>query len=97
MLAGIITPEEYRTYVEFQQHLNDDPAIREMNAKIAEAAKELQRLRAEAGAVRERLTDANWEIKTIRDKIMSVMRPRAGSGPSPMPAPIPTPAPAKSN
>ncbi len=88
MLAGIISPEEYRIFTAFQQHINEDPVIKELNAKILEHTKELQRLRAEASAVRDKLVAANPEVLAIRDKIMTVMHPHAGPGPTPMPGPV---------
>ena len=41
MLTGIISPEEFEKFTAFQQQIGDDPAIRELNAKIAVLHKEL--------------------------------------------------------
>jgi uncharacterized small protein (DUF1192 family) len=101
MLQGVISADEYKEFTAFQQHVNDDPALKEINAKIATLAKELQQLRAEATATREKLIAANPEIKAIQDKIMSVMHTRGGPQPNTMPmprsGPMPMPLPAKPN
>ncbi len=93
MLEGIVSHEEYRKYTAFQQQISEDPVIKELNAKIAEQARELQRLRGEASAARERLISANPEIVAIRDKIMTLMHVRASGGPMPMPVPVPAKSP----
>jgi len=90
MLQGILSDEEYKTYNAFQLHLNEDPAIKEINTRIAKLAKELQQLRMEANATREKLIAANPEIKAIQEKIATAMRSRASVGPVPMPASAPT-------
>ena len=78
MLEGIISPEEYRKYIAFQQHINEDPAL-----------KELRRLRAEATAVREKLISANPEVMAIRDKISgAVMHLLPSTGSTLMPMPV---------
>jgi hypothetical protein len=98
MLAGVITPEEYQTFISFQQHLNEDPSIKALNARISELSKELQQLHREAFAMREQLWAANPEIKAIREKIMTVNRPRGSFGPTPKPVPpAPSVAPVKNN
>jgi hypothetical protein len=88
-LEGIISAEEYRKYVTFQQHINEDPALKELDAKISDHLKELRRLRAEATAVRERLISANPEVMAIRDKISgAVMHLLPGTGSTLMPMPV---------
>ncbi len=87
MLQGVVSPEEYRDYIEFQHQLDDDPAIKELNAKIVEVTKELRQLRVESSTLREKLTGANPKIEAIREKLISAMRPHFGSGPVPMPVP----------
>jgi hypothetical protein len=87
MLAGVITPEEYRKYSEFQQHLSDAPAIQELEAKIRTRVKELQQLRAETNAARERLIAANPEVLAIREKISAALFVHPGAGPVILPVP----------
>jgi uncharacterized coiled-coil protein SlyX len=89
MLTGIISPEEFEKFTAFQQQIGDDPAIKELNAKIAVLHKELLQLQAEARAVREKLISANPEMKVIRDKIMSAGHARTGTTPNSMPLPTP--------
>ena len=93
MLQGIISADEYKAYTTFQQQINEDSAIKEINAKLAKLTKEIQQLRTEANATREKLISANPEIKAIRDKIMDAMHARAGNV---SPA-MPMPGPSKSN
>lgn len=89
MLEGIISPEEYRKYIAFQQHINEDPALKELDAKISDHLKELRRLRAEATAVREKLISANPEVMAIRDKISgAVMHLLPSTGSTLMPVPV---------
>jgi len=87
MLVGVISPEEYRRYSEFQQHLSDDPALKELETKIRARLKELQQIRAEANAVRERLIAANPEALAIRAKITAALFARTGAGPALLPVP----------
>lgn len=88
-LAGIITQEEFNKYTEFQQKLNDDPSVKELNAKISEHIKAIKQLQTEAHAMREQLIAANAEIKAIRDKIMAAGHNHTGSGAGPVPAKSP--------
>ena len=100
-LNGIITPEEGAKLQAFQQQLSQDPAVKEMNARIGAQIKELQHLQAEANALREKLIAANPEIKAIQDKIIAAGRAHARPMPFMMPgntpAPGPGPVPAKTN
>jgi len=91
MLQGIISDDEFKQYTAFQQQINEDPAIKDINAKIAKLSKELQQLRAEANATREKLVAANPEIKKIQDKITTALHARTSNGPMPMPMPMPAP------
>ena len=88
MLEGVISHEEYRKYVAYQQQISADPALKELEARIEDQIKELRRLRAEATAAREKLISANPEIMAIRDKINGVMM---HFGPSPGSKFMPTP------
>jgi len=97
MLQGIISADEYKAYTAFQQQINEDPAIKEINAKLAKLTKEIQQLRTKANATREKLISANPEIKAIRDKIMEAMHARASKVSPAMPMPGPMPGPIKSN
>ena len=90
MLQGVISADEFKTYTAFQQQVNEDPAIKDIEAKIAKLTKDIQRLRMEANATRERLIASHPEIKVIQDKIMTAMPARALQGPAPMPMPVPT-------
>lgn len=89
MPQSILTAEESRAYIAFQQQINEDPAIKAINAKIEKLTKEIQQLRSEASATRERLVSSNPEIKKIQDKITTAMQPRVPAGASPMPMPAP--------
>jgi len=84
---SILSPEELQKYTAFQQQLNDDPAIKELNAKIVAVNKELHQLQAESRALHEKLLAANPEIKAIRDKIMTAAHVRTGTGPGPIAVP----------
>lgn len=89
MFEGIISHEEYRKYVTFQEHVDEDPAIKELNAEITGHMKEVRRLRAQTNAMREKLISANPEIKAIRDKISgAVIRFSTGARSMPMPVPV---------
>ena len=70
----------------FQQQINEDPAIKELNAKVAKLTKEIQQVRGDIYATREKLIAANPEMKKIQDKIMASMQSRMNNGPIPMPA-----------
>lgn len=87
MLQGIVSADELKKHTAFQQQTYDDPAIKEINAKIAKLTQEIQQLRTEANATREKLISANPEMKKIHDKITAAMRTRSG-GSGPMPVPI---------
>ena len=93
MLQGIISNEEFKQYTAFQQQINDDPALKEIAAKIANLTKEIQQLRAEANATREKLIAANPEIKKIQEKITAAIHSRSNNGPMPMPSPTSGPTP----
>lgn len=95
MLQGVISAEEQKKYSAYLQQINDDPSLKEINAKISKLAKEIQQLRMEANTVREKLISANPEIKKIQDKISATMRARSSNGPMPMPMPASGPHPVK--
>ena len=88
MLEGIVSPEEYQKYTAFQEHLNANPEIRQLNAQILELVREERRLRAEANALREKLMAANPEIMAIRAKFAALTVP--GGGPPVSPVPVKT-------
>ena len=89
MPQSIISADESKTYTAFQQQINEDPAIKDLHAKIAKLTKEIQQLRLEANAAREKLIASNPEIKKIQDKITAAMQTRAPNGAAPMPLPVP--------
>jgi uncharacterized coiled-coil DUF342 family protein len=89
MMKGTLSPDEFKQFMTFQQQINDDPALKTISTKIAQLTKEIQLLRAEANATREKLTAANPEIQKIADKMKAAMS--AGTGKGPMPMPMPTP------
>ena len=86
MLQGVISADENKAYMAFQQQINEDPAIKELNAKVAKLTKEIQQVRGDIYATREKLIAANPEMKKIQDKIMASMQSRMNNGPIPMPA-----------
>lgn len=91
MPPGNVSADELKKYSAFQQQINEEPAIKDLMVKIAKLTQEIQQLRAETNAIREKLTAANPEMKKIQDKITSAMRTRTTNGPMPLLAPAPSP------
>jgi len=89
-LPGNITAEEFEKYSAFQQKLNDDPKIKELNAQIADHLKEVRRLQANLHAARDQAMLADPEIKAIRDKLMSAAHSPGGGPGSPPAFPLKT-------
>ena len=89
-LEGVITQEEFETYVKFQQQVREDPDMKALNDQIIAKRKEVYELQKKAQAAVQAMIEANPEIKAIADKIKA-----HNSRPMPAPAPRPVVVPAQ--
>ena len=85
-LVGVITQDEYVSYVKFQQSLRDLPEIKDLTAQIRQKMSEMIELQKKSQAAQQKAIDANPEIKAINDKI------RKGKPKPPAPAQVAAPA-----
>lgn len=94
-LEGIITLDEFQSFMKFQQQVNDDPASKELIAKIIALRQQAQQLQAELSKMRGKALADNPGMKAIADKMQAAMLAHSPMPPmSMMPAPAPTaPAP----
>jgi hypothetical protein len=84
-LEGVITQEEFETYIKFQQHVREDPDMKALNDQIIAKRKEVYELQKKAQAAVQAMIEANPEIKAIADKIKA-----HNARPVPAPAVRPT-------
>ena len=68
-LEGVITQDEYVTFVKFQQVLREDPEVKELSVQIRQKMNEMLELQKKSQVAQQKAIDANPEIKAIADKI----------------------------
>jgi hypothetical protein len=95
-LEGVITQEEFETYVKFQKQVREDPDMKALNDQILAKRKEMVELQKKAQAAVQAMIEANPEIKAIADKIKAHnSRPMPALAPRPVVVPaqqVPAPA-----
>lgn len=81
-LQHVVTAAEFHTYIEFQQQLRNDEAIRELNDRILVHVQELQKLQLQLNALRDKALARNPAAKAIGDRIQQALSPQGPSAPS---------------
>jgi hypothetical protein len=98
-LEGVITLEQLRAFMKFQQEVNEQPEIKELLAKLAAQTQQVRLMQSELSKARAKALTDNAEMKAIADKMQGAMRartsmpfaPAPGTAGSPMPmAPAPS-------
>jgi len=90
-LEGVVTQDEFTTYVRFQQGLREDPEIKALNVQIRGKMNEMLELQKKVQMAQQKAVEANPEIKAIADKIAKSRQrppppPPGNAHPAPAPA-----------
>jgi len=86
-LEGVVTVQEFKKYLEYQNSLRNQPEIKVLNDKIMVHVKEMQALQAELETLRKKALESNPGAKEVGDKIQKALQK---SAPPMTSAPIPT-------
>jgi hypothetical protein len=81
-LEGVVTQEEYETFVKFQQGLREDPEIKDMNTQIRAKMNEMLELQKKVQLAQQKAVEARPDIKAIADKIMKARAKPPAVGPA---------------
>jgi hypothetical protein len=68
-LDGVVTEEEFKSYLAFQNKLRDEPKVKALNEKIMSLVGEMQKLQVELDAARKTALDSDPKAKAVGDKI----------------------------
>jgi hypothetical protein len=68
-LDGVVTEEEFKSYLAFQNKLRDEPKVKALNEKIISLVGEMQKLQVELDAARKTALDSDPKAKAVGDKI----------------------------
>jgi hypothetical protein len=88
-LEGVITQEEFETYIKFQQEMRENPDIKAINNQIREKRIEMIDLQKKSQAAVQAQIDAHPDIKVITDKIKAHNNARPPMSVAPSTGPVP--------
>jgi hypothetical protein len=94
-LEGVVTLEEFQSFIKFQQEANDDPGSKELLGKIIELRKQLQQLQGEMAKRHAQALANHPEMRAIALKMQQAMFAHSPMAPGPTPpgfAPMHPPA-----
>ena len=78
---GLVTQDEYNTFVKFQLGLREDPEISALNVQIRGKMNEMLDLQKKVQAAQQKAIESHPDIKAIADKIMKGKAKPAGAAP----------------
>jgi len=72
-LEGVLTEEEFHSFIAFQQQVLDRPDCKELMAKIVDLRKQMLQLQTQLAGVRQKALADNPQMKAIGDKMQAAM------------------------